>query len=266
MSGNERIVTFSPRSCQKTLHTYPERHIHNVLLLGRMAFSSKISSLWQPMLGVGMGIRSSSAAFVASPPPLQRQLAAIGIAAADMPCGRRPAVAGFVVAVASLVKAATTDGHASGILQHHLQASPHVLPHGAAAAADPLKCLYDLPRLSSWITLRHMNGPTGAVGCFTQCTCCASDESDLWVQDDEEWMDFTEEGGALQRLLQEQQGCLYCDPPRLAQPSLLSCGGLTAKQPNGVTSNGNAGSLFNCRELMGMLHIPQLQLTGSPQG
>ena len=103
-----------------------------------MAFSSKISSLWQPMLGVGMGIRSSSAAFVASPPPLQRQLAAIGIAAADMPCGRRPAVAGFVVAVASLVKAATTDGHASGILQHHLQASPHVLPHGAAAAADPL--------------------------------------------------------------------------------------------------------------------------------
>ena len=62
------------------------------------------------------------------------------------------------------------------------------------------------------------------------------------------------------------QGCLYCDPPRLEQPSLLSCGGLTAKQPNGVTSNGNAGSLFNCRELMGMLHIPQLQLTGSPQG
>ncbi|CAK0783391.1 hypothetical protein CVIRNUC_006590 [Coccomyxa viridis] len=176
-----------------------------VASLLRMAFSSKISSLWQPMLGVGMGIRSSSAAFVASPPPLQRQLAAIGIAAADMPCGRRPAVAGFVVAVASLVKAATTDGHASGILQHHLQ-------------------------------------------------------------DDEEWMDFTEEGGALQRLLQEQQGCLYCDPPRLAQPSLLSCGGLTAKQPNGVTSNGNAGSLFNCRELMGMLHIPQLQLTGSPQG
>ena len=94
-----------------------------------MAFSSKISSLWQPMLGVGMGIRSSSAGFVASPPPLQRQLAAIGIAAADMPCGRRPAVAGFVVAVASLVKAATTDGHASGILQHHLQASPHGLPH-----------------------------------------------------------------------------------------------------------------------------------------
>ena len=89
-------------------------------------------------------------------------------------------------------------------------------------------------------------------------------ESDPCVQDDEEWMDFTEEGGALQRLLQEQQGCLYCDPPRLAQPSLLSCGGLTAKQPSGVTSNGNAGSLFNCRELMGMLHIPQL--TGSPQG
>ena len=125
-----------------------------VSLLGRMAFSSKISSLWQPMLGVGMGIRSSSAAFVASSPPLQRQLAAIGIAAADMPCGRRPAVAGFVVAVASLVKAATMDGHASGILQHHLQASPHVLPHTAVAAADLLNaCL--LAKTSSWITPSH---------------------------------------------------------------------------------------------------------------
>ena len=103
-----------------------------------MAFSSKISSLWQPMLGVGMGITSNSAASVASPPPLQRQLAAIGIAAADMPCSRRPAVTGFVVAVANLVKAATTDGHASGILQHHLQASTHIFPHGAAAAADLL--------------------------------------------------------------------------------------------------------------------------------
>ena len=154
MSGSERIVTFSPRCCQKTLHTYPERHIDNVALLGRMAFSSKISSLWQPMLGVGMGIRSSSAAFVASPPPLQRQLAAIGIAAADMPCGRRPAVAGFVVAVASLVKAATTDGHASGILQHHLQASIIVLPHGAAAAAKmPNACL--LAKTVRWITLSH---------------------------------------------------------------------------------------------------------------
>ena len=79
-------------------------------------------------------------------------------------------------------------------------------------------------------------------------------------------MDFTEDGGALQRLLQEQEGCLHCDPPRSAQRSLLSCGGLMAKQPNGSTSNENAGSLFNCRELMGMLHIPQLQLTGSLQG
>lgn len=79
------------------------------------------------MLGAGMGIESSSAAFMAVPPPLQRQLAAVGIAAADMPCGRRPPVAGFVIAVASLVKAAATDGHASGILQHHLQVS---LPSG----------------------------------------------------------------------------------------------------------------------------------------
>ncbi len=76
-------------------------------------------------------------------------------------------------------------------------------------------------------------------------------------------MEFMEEGGALERLLQEQKGCLYCDPPRSSQQSMLSCGGsMTHHQPSGVTSNG--GSLFNCRELMGMLHIPQL--TASPQG
>ena len=70
-----------------------------------------------------MGIVSGSAAFSASSPPLQRQLAAVGIAIADMPCGRRPPVAGFVIAVATMVKAAATDGHASGILQDHLQVS-----------------------------------------------------------------------------------------------------------------------------------------------
>lgn len=96
-------------------------------IFDRMAFASKISSLWHPMLGVGMGIRSSAAASLASPPTLQRQLAAVGIAAADMPCGRRPPVAGFVIAVATMVKAAATDGHASGILQHHLQVSLAVL-------------------------------------------------------------------------------------------------------------------------------------------
>lgn len=85
---------------------------------------------------------------------------------------------------------------------------------------------------------------------------------EIVAQDDEEWMEFVEEGGALERLMQEQKGCLYCDPPRPSQQSLLSCGGLMAHQHNGVTSNG--GSLFNCRELMGMLHIPQL--TASPQG
>ncbi len=89
----------------------------------RMAFSSKISSLWQPLFRTGMGIVSGSAAFSASSPPLQRQLAAVGIAIADMPCGRRPPVAGFVIAVATMVKAAATDGHASGILQDHLQVS-----------------------------------------------------------------------------------------------------------------------------------------------
>ena len=91
--------------------------------MSRMAFSSKISSLWQPMFRRGMGFEAGSVAFPASPPPLQRQLAAVGIAAADMPCGRRPPVAGFVIAVATMVKSAATDGHASGILQDHLQVS-----------------------------------------------------------------------------------------------------------------------------------------------
>ncbi len=50
------------------------------------------------------------------------------------------------------------------------------------------------------------------------------------TQDDEEWMEFVEEGGAHQRLVLEQEGCLYCDPPRASQPSLLSCGGLMAAQ------------------------------------
>lgn len=79
-------------------------------------------------------------------------------------------------------------------------------------------------------------------------------------------MEFVEDGGALQRLLQEQQGCLCCDPPRPSQPSLLSCGGLMAQQQpsSNITSNGAGSSFFNCRELMGMLHMPQL--TGSPQG
>lgn len=75
------------------------------------------------MFQIGMGIDAGSAAFPASLPPLQRQLAAVGIAAADMPCGRRPPVAGFVIAVATMVKAAATDSHASGILQDHLQVS-----------------------------------------------------------------------------------------------------------------------------------------------
>ncbi len=84
------------------------------------------------------------------------------------------------------------------------------------------------------------------------------------TQDDEEWMEFVEEGGAHQRLVLEQEGCLYCDPPRASQPSLLSCGGLMAAQHQNGNATTNGGSLFNCRELMGMLHIPQL--TGSPQG
>ena len=89
--------------------------------MSRVAFSSKISSLWQPMFQIGMGIEGGSLAFLASPAPLQRQLAAVGIAAADMPGSRRPPVTGFVIAVAAMVKAAAADGHASGILQDHLQ-------------------------------------------------------------------------------------------------------------------------------------------------
>ena len=77
-------------------------------------------------------------------------------------------------------------------------------------------------------------------------------------------MEFVEEGGAHQRLTQEQEGCLYCDPPRASQPSLLSCGGLMAAQHRNGDATATGSSLFNCRELMGMLHIPQL--TGSPQG
>ena len=77
-------------------------------------------------------------------------------------------------------------------------------------------------------------------------------------------MEFVEEGGAHQRLVQEQEGCLYCDPPRASQPSLLSCGGLMAAQHRIGNATASGSSLFNCRELMGMLHIPQL--TGSPQG
>ena len=54
-------------------------------------------------------------------PPLQRQLAAVGIAAADMPQGRRPPLSGFVVAVAALLQAHSRDGLASGILQERLE-------------------------------------------------------------------------------------------------------------------------------------------------
>ena len=76
-----------------------------------------------PLLEPGMAIRCTpgSPAFAAPPPPLQRQLAAVGIAAADMPGGRRPPIAGFAVAAAAALQAAAREGHASDILQRRLE-------------------------------------------------------------------------------------------------------------------------------------------------
>ncbi len=69
---------------------------------------------------MGAGV-SDCAAGQSALPPLQRQLAAVGIAAADMPQGRRLPLSGFVVAVAALLQAHSRDGLASGILQERLE-------------------------------------------------------------------------------------------------------------------------------------------------
>lgn len=106
----------------------------------RAALSSKISQLWRPLLEQGMGtggVDSSGAGLAGALPPLQRQLAAVGIAAADMPQGQRLPLSGFVVAVAALLQAHLRDGLASGILQERLEVRasqpPSSLPHAAIA-------------------------------------------------------------------------------------------------------------------------------------
>ena len=93
--------------------------------------------------------------------------------------------------------------------------------------------------------------------------CCAT-------QGDEEWRDFTEEGGALQRLLQEQDGGDLGGPRPPAQPKLdggLGYGrfgyGGDGEDPVAAAPNGSYS--FNCRDLMGVLrHMPQLSIT--PRG
>ncbi|CAL8464511.1 g4046 [Coccomyxa elongata] len=178
------------------------------LKLLRAAMSSKIADLWRPLLEQGMGTSVFDAAGsgqAGSWPPLQRQLAAVGIAVADMPQGRRPPLSGFAVAVAALLQTHSRDGLASGILQERLQG-------------------------------------------------------------DEEWRDFTEEGGALQRLLQEQDGGDLGGPRPRTQPKLdggLGYGG--DGEDASATAAPNGSYMFNCRELMGMLrHMPQLSV--SPRG
>ncbi|BDA49618.1 hypothetical protein COCOBI_14-2380 [Coccomyxa sp. Obi] len=176
------------------------------LKLLRAALSSKIADLWRPLLEQGMGTRAADAAGsqAGSWPPLQRQLAAVGIAVADMPQGRRPPLSGFVVAVAALLQAHSRDGLASGILQERLQC-------------------------------------------------------------DEEWRDFTEEGGALQRLQQEQDGGDLGGPRPRTQPKLDGGFGYGGDGEDAAAATPNGSYMFNCRELMGMLrHMPQLSV--SPRG
>ena len=121
------------------------------------------------MFRVGMGIEGSSVAFPALPPPLQRQLAAVGIAAADMPCSRRPPIAGFVIAVATMVKAAATDGHASGILQDHLQVR---MPGTLCCGLSILVALPGRVVLNgTWPQASWLMG-TGSFSCRFYCLAC----------------------------------------------------------------------------------------------
>lgn len=111
----------------------------------RAALSSKIADLWRPLLEQGMGTEVADGPAgckqAGSWPPLQRQLAAVGIAVADMPQGRRPPLSGFVAAVAALLQAHSRDGLASGILQERL--------HVRASAL--VRCLLRLSSLSNWL-------------------------------------------------------------------------------------------------------------------
>lgn len=84
------------------------------------------------------------------------------------------------------------------------------------------------------------------------------------LQGDEEWREFTEDGGALQRLLQEQEGGDLGGPRPRAQPPLDGPPGYGdgCEEADGLR---NGSYMFNCRELMGMLrHMPQLSAT--PRG
>lgn len=88
--------------------------------------------------------------------------------------------------------------------------------------------------------------------------CCGT-------QGDEEWRDFTEEGGALQRLLQEQDGGDLGGPRPRTQPRLDGGLGYCGDGENPAAAAPNGSYMFNCRELMGMLrHMPQLSV--SPRG
>jgi hypothetical protein len=77
------------------------------------------------------------------------------------------------------------------------------------------------------------------------------------LQGDKEWMEFIEEGGALQRMLQEQDGGDLGGPrPEPLEPEGMSGGEEAAGLRNG-------SYMFNCRELMGMFrysYTPHLPL------
>ena len=94
------------------------------------------------------GASNSRAEPASALPPLQRQLAAVGIAVADMPQGRRPPLSGFVVAVAALLQAHSRDGLASGILQERLE----------VRKLSAKKQAYD-PRLCTQVLHDNSNGP-----------------------------------------------------------------------------------------------------------
>ncbi len=87
------------------------------------------------------------------------------------------------------------------------------------------------------------------------------------AQAEEEWADFAEEGGALQRLLREQEGELCGPRPRPLVLEGLAGGGrsllLGGGDGEGGTGLQNGSSyLLNCRDLASYLqHMPRLSGT-----
>ena len=86
------------------------------------------------------------------------------------------------------------------------------------------------------------------------------------VQADEEWADFAEEGGGLQRLLAEQEGELCGPRPRPHVLHGLAGGSLAlASDGEGKALQDAAGAnsyLLNCRDLASYLqHMPRLSGT-----